>query len=226
VGGFAAQPASPAFPAPPPPSAAPAAPLPRPKITEPEREAPGPIPAGEGRLRGFLVNVISLAALLAVATALLALWQGEGDASSLLARLRSLTGRGGVRSEAPVVVEDVTSGLFDVARGARVLFVRGRIEARAAVAGPVQVRAEILQGHRLLARAESPAGAFPTPEELRAVDGPDGVRRLETQLASRAATRLGPGESAPFLVVFSEFPPRLSDLTFRVFAEVAGAPRG
>jgi hypothetical protein len=187
-----------------------------------EAEPPGPIPVRRGRLHAFIVNVISLAVLLAVTLALIALWQGEGHFQPrFLRKLPFLTGPGGARGEAPLVAQDVTNGLYETARGGRVLFVRGRVEARSAVSGPVQVRAEILYGDRVLAKVAAPAGAIPTPEELQAVDGSEGARRLEALLAPRAVRGLKAGESAPFLLFFTEVPPRPEDLTFRVVAEPA-----
>jgi len=217
---------------PPPATAAAAAPAPAP-VTRPtakeERPAevgpPGPIPARQGRLHAFIVNVISLGVLLAVTLALIALWQGEGHFQPrFLRRLPFLADWGGTRGEAPLVAQEVTNGLYETARGGRILFVRGRVEARSAVPGPVQVRAEILRGDQVLARIAGPAGAVPTPEELQAVDGPGDARRLEALLAPRAVRGLKAGESAPFLLFFTEVPPRPEEITFRVVAEPA--PRG
>jgi len=224
AGGFA-EPPPPAPPA----TVSAATPLSRPaarRVEPAEIGPPGPIPARRGRLHAFIVNVVSLAALLAVTLALFALWQGEGHfRPRFLRNLPFLAGPGGVRGDAPLVTQEVTNGLYRT-RGGRVLFVRGRVEARSAISGPVRVSAEILRGEQVLARVVGDAGAVPTPEELQAVDGPEAARRLESQLASRAVRGLRAGESVPFLLFFTEVPPRPANLTFRVVAEAAPAPRG
>ncbi len=222
AGGFA-EPPPPAPPAPVPPPSRPGGAEERP----PEVGPPGPAPARRGRLHAFIVNVISLAVLLAVTLALFALWQGEGRFQPrLLRKLPFLAGQASTRGEAALVAQDVTNGLYETARGGRILFVRGRVEARFSVAGQVQVSAEILRGDKVLARVAGAAGAVPTPEELQAVDGTEGARRLEALLAPRAVRGLKAGESAPFLLLFTEVPQRPEDLVFRVAAETAPAPGG
>ncbi len=186
---------------------------------------PGPAPAGAAPAlaRRLLVNSFSLAAVLVVAAALLALLSGDGERS--LSRPWRLL-RGAAAPERPVLAVDVTNGLYETAGGGNVLFVRGRLEARSRVSGPVRVRAEILDGPSVVARAEGLGGAVPTPEELRAVTGAEAAERLRGELASRAAPRLDPGDSVPFLVAFPQVPPRLAELSFRVVVEAAATPGG
>jgi predicted Zn finger-like uncharacterized protein len=192
--------------APPPAPAQPAIP--------PRRKAgAGPLsaPAPRGRLQGFLASAVSLAALLAVAAGLLSWWLRDVAAPDAI-------GRG------PVVATGVRGGLYETAAGRPVLFVRGEVRSRSdGPLGRVAVRAEVLLGGEVGARAEGLAGALPTPEEVAQIGGPEDAARLRSRVASRAPERLEAGASLPFLVIFDAVPEGLRDAVFRVVAEARPA---
>lgn len=176
----------------------------------------GPLsaPAARSRVQGFLASAVSLAALLAVAAGLLSWWLRDGAADA--------GGRG------PVVAAGVRGGLYETAAGP-VLFVRGEVRSRSdRPLGRVAVRAEVLLGGEVRARAEGLAGALPTPEEVAQIAGPEDAARLRARVASRAPQRLEAGASLPFLVTFDAVPEGLPDAVFRVVAEArpAGPARG
>ena len=181
--------------------------------------APEPVAdMGRGRLRALLVNSFSLVALLLVTVGLLMLSRGEGTLA------RRFLGRG-EGAPAPVVAAHVTNGLYETAHGRKLLFVRGTVRSQSpAPLGPVVVRAEVVLGDQVVARAEGIAGAVPTPEELAAITGQEDAERLRAALAPRSRREIRPGESVPFLITFTDYPPDLGEATFRVVAEPA--PRG
>jgi predicted Zn finger-like uncharacterized protein len=200
------------------------APAARPPLVAVRPSAPDlPQPAAgaeRGRLRSLLVNSLSLAVLLLVTLGMLALSRGEG---TLLERA---LGRGQA-TPTPVVATQVTSGLYETAHGRALLFVRGAVRSQsAAPLGPVLVRAEIVVGNQVVARAEGLAGAVATPEELSVVGGQEDADRLRAALAPRAQREIRPGESVPFLLTFTDWPEDLGGATFRVAAEPAPAQRG
>ena len=202
----------PAPPPPPPPEAArpaarPAAPAPAPAPAI--DEAPAPV---RRQAAAVLVNSLSLLLLLVLAAAIFVYWKGGGTAA-----LRSAVGL--PAAAPPFTARDLSTGLYDTARGKPVLFVRGRVTARAA-AGPLRIRVELLDGTREVARAEGLAGAVATPEELWGSD-PARARELRAAVAARAAPRIGAGESLPFLVVFWDYPADLRGLDVKVVAEPA-----
>ncbi len=211
-------------PMPPRPASAPAARLPivaaRPSVAGQEPAPERAAGAERSRLRALLVNSFSLAVLLLVTVGMLALSRGEGTLAQ-----RAL-GRGqGV--PAPVVATNVTSGLYETANGRALLFVRGVVRSQsAAPLGPVVVKAEIVVGDQVVARAEGLAGAVATPEELSGVAGQEEADRLRAAVAPRAQREIRPGESVPFLLTFTDWPPDLGGATFRVVAEPAPPQRG
>ncbi len=198
-----------------PPDRAPPPGLARPIVAARRNAGPAPdlgplsAPAPRGRLQSFLANAVSLAALLAVAAGLLSWWlRGAAGAD------RAAGGSG------PVVAVGVSSGLYQTAAGAPVLFVRGQVSSRSAdPLGRVAVRAEVLRGSEVLARAEGLAGALPTPEEVAQIGNPEDAARLRARVASRAPQRLEAGGSLPFLVTFDSVPEGLRDAVIRVVAE-------
>ena len=185
----------------------------------PAVESPAPsTPAGarSGRLAAALTNSLSLALLIAVAAALFLGWR-----IGLVGRLRGALTRG---TPAPLVeASGVTGGLYDTAAGAQVLVVRGQIEARAAVRGPVQVRVDLVAGERVVATAMGLAGAAATAEQVYGAGTAQEAAALRRDLDDRAARALDAGSGAPFLVVFPAPAPDPQGLRLRVAAEPAPA---
>jgi hypothetical protein len=117
----------------------------------------------------------------------------------------------------PVAAADVSNGLYERARGAPVLFVRGRVVSRAAApVGPVRVAVDVVRDGTVIAHGEALAGALPTPEELYDADDAAALDLLATSLRARAARTIPPGESVPFLVAIAEYPADLSGAALRV----------
>jgi predicted Zn finger-like uncharacterized protein len=221
-----AMPAGPDRPPTPPPAAeAPAAPaalapptasmvvIPRPAASPLDDATATARPAAVRRALAVLVNSLSLALLLVLAGALYVYWTGGG-----MAGLRAALGR---PAEAPFEEQSVTSGLYDTVRGRPVLFVRGRVQSRAAVGVPVRVRVELLDGKRKVAQGEGLLGALPSPEEIWSLTGPAEAERLRAELAARAPAHLAAGEARPFLVVLWDYPADMRGLDLKVVAEPA-----
>jgi len=171
------------------------------------------------RIVSALANSLSLALLLAAAAGLFLAWRG-----GLGARVA-----GALAYAAPAPLTEaagVTAGLYDTAAGSPVLVVRGQVAARAAVAGPVRVRVEVVAAGRTVAAAEGLAGATATPEEVFGAgeDGP--AASLRRALDRRAAMSLAPGARTPFLVLFPPPAPETRGARLRISTEPAsGAAR-
>jgi predicted Zn finger-like uncharacterized protein len=165
-----------------------------------------PRPRDRARFDGLVRGALSLALLGGVAVALLVAWRGAGAPG------------------AAVVVSGARGGPYENAAGDAVVVVRGRVEARRAVDAPVRVDVELVDGSRVVARAEALAGAEPTAEDVHAVRDADGAAALRRDLDGRAARSLAPGAAAPFAVVFAPAPPDLRGLEVRATA-APGASR-
>jgi len=185
----------------------------------PPAEPPADAATADGafQLKSLLVSAMALAALLLLSLAILVVWRGglsPADAfrpSAIVAALapRPPTGLLSTR--------DVTSGLYDRARGAPLLFVRGLVvsNATAPIEG-VRVVVEVVRDGTVLARGEVPAGAVPGPEALHdAVDAAALARALAEPAAARSAP-LAPGGTVPFLVAFADYPADLAGASLRV----------
>jgi hypothetical protein len=166
---------------------------------------------GASPLVAALTSSLSLALLIAVAIGLFLAWRG-----GLPARLAGSLSR----APAPLVeTRAVRGGLYDTATGPAVLVVRGQVGARAAVSGPVRVRAELVDRGRVVATAAGLAGATATAEQVFGVGAPEEVAALRRELDARAVTSLAAGAAVPFLVVFPPPVPDPSGLELRVVAE-------
>jgi len=186
------------------------------------KEAPAPedeppAAGGLGRLRAIAVNAVSLAVLLAVALALLVFWRGGGRMPASL-RPASLLAALTQRPEAagPLVATRIQSGLYDRRAGAPLLFVKGEVEARAATAGPVTVTVDLVRGGQVLVSGRARAGAALGPEALHGAADAEALARLVAEAGAAAPAALGPGQSAPFLVPFADYPGDLAGVAVRV----------
>jgi predicted Zn finger-like uncharacterized protein len=212
--------------APPPATAPPEEARPPTRAPAPAPEPDARIPGARGsRLRAAVVNAIALAALLAAALAILVVWRTEGhlDATSLrpaaiVAGLRRAGAPG------PFSPRDVRSGLYEREKGPPVLFVRGEVVSRAPapVAG-VKVAVEIVRDGRVIARGEALAGAVPTPEALHRAADAAALAAVAREAASRAPSRVAPGDAVPFLVAIADHPADLEGASLRVEVAAAGA---
>jgi predicted Zn finger-like uncharacterized protein len=199
-------------------------------VGEPERAAPAQAPPGPAperpvtvrpfRIRDFLVSALALAALLVLALVILVVWRGglaPADAFRPSAVLAVLAHR---PPAGALVATGVSSGLYERARGAPLLFVRGTVTSTSAqpLEG-VRVVVEVVRGDAVLARGEVPAGTVPGPEALHGVADAAGLSKVLAEAAPGGA-RLAPGGSAPFLVAFLEDPAGLAGASLRVRAVV------
>lgn len=175
------------------------------------------------RLRGAAVNAVSLLALLLVAVALLVVWRGNlplSEAFHPSRLLAALTHRD--RVAPPFQPHGVTSGLYERASGAPLLFVRGEIRSNAAApVAAVKVAVELVRDGAVVARGEAVAGGLPTPEELFEAGDAAALARVAEAAAARAAGPVAPGGSVPFLVALAEYPGDLGGVALRVRAEGA-----
>ncbi len=160
------------------------------------------------RIRSLAMNVVSLAALLAVTLGIVVWWRGEG-----LGALLHWPGSG----QRAVEVGPLSSGVYEGIRGQPVVFVRGVVRAtRDAVPGPVEVRVVLERGGRALGTTTAAAGAIPGADELASVASPDELAALRRRVDARAPARLDPGGDLPFLAVLPLPEGDVGTLRFRV----------
>jgi predicted Zn finger-like uncharacterized protein len=215
------EPAAP-YPAPepaPPPRAAPAkvAPLPSPP-QESDAELVERVRRRRGAAaRSVAVNAVSLAVLLIAALALVVVVRGRAPRDLRSFRPAALLGALGRVAAGPVEAREIRNGLFDRARGAPLLFVRGKIVSQAEEPA-VRVRVEVVRNGAVLARGEALAGALPSPEELWAAGDEAALAALADSLRARAARPVRPGEPVPFLVAIADYPADLHGASLRVTA--------
>jgi predicted Zn finger-like uncharacterized protein len=169
------------------------------------------------RVRDVLVSAMALAALLLLALAILVVWRGglaPADALRPSAILAALAPR-------PVAGElsatGVTSGLYERAVGAPLLFVRGTVVSSATtpLAG-VRVLVEVVRDGAVLARGEAPVGDGPGPEALHAAVDAAALARALADAAPPEGSRLAPGGTAPFLIAFIDYPSDLAGASLRI----------
>jgi hypothetical protein len=124
-----------------------------------------------------------------------------------------------------VIATGVVSGLYDTAGGKPVFYVRGRIQNRSdKVRGPVRVTAELLADGSAEAKAETIAGAEPTPEDVWSVRSAADVDKLSRTLQSaRVDRKLKPGASIPFFAVISDPPADLDRHRLQIRVETVEA---
>jgi hypothetical protein len=181
------------------PPAAEAAPAPKPPAP-----APPPRTVVSSALTGLLAAALVIAAVAIAARRndAAARWLGLGPSSE-------------------IVAVGVASGTYDTASGKPVFFVRGRVQNRGKTPrGPVRVTAELLADGAPDGRAETLAGAEPTPEEVHALKSPADAEKLARALESSAVERsIAPGASVPFFAVIGEPPPDLERHRLRLRVE-------
>ncbi|HSN91285.1 MAG TPA: zinc-ribbon domain-containing protein [Anaeromyxobacteraceae bacterium] len=202
-------------PAPRPSPPRPAAPPPQPEVDVSER-----VRRRRGAaIRSVAVNAVSLAVLLLAALALAVILRGDAPLEARSLRPAALLGALGRVEAAPVVASELTNGLFERARGAPLLFVRGQVLSRSTGDLPaVHVRVEVVRDGAVVAEGDAMAGALPTPEELWAADDEAALGALRASLRARAARPVRPGQPVPFLVAIADYPVDLSGASLRVTA--------
>lgn len=168
------------------------------------------------RRLAMLTNSLSLLLLVGAAVGLFLAWRG-----GLPSRLG-----GALARPAPLVEAlGVTGGLYETAAGSAVLVVRGHVQARADVDGPVRVQVQLTQDGRVVATEATLAGAGATPEQVYGAGAPASAAELRRELDRSAAATWKAGRAAPFLVVFSPPIPDPRRLQLRVSAAPASEPR-
>lgn len=168
---------------------------------------------GARRAGGLIINIAVAAALVLVLVAVGGAYLNEGklDASAFsLERVKRLFLPAG-----GMVAVDVSNGLYETRQGRPVFFVRGEVENRGARRGKAKVRVEILDDAQLVRAVESYAGATPSPEEMYGLSTAEDVEKLSARM-TQAAVEIEPGQRAPFLAAFYEYPPDLSSLRLKV----------
>jgi len=181
-------------------------------------------PAGAralARLRGAAVNAVSLLALLVAAAAFLLVWRGDVPLSEALHPSRLLRVlRHGDHAPPPFQPFGVSSGLYERARGAPLLFVRGEVRSNAtAPVASVRVAVELVKDGAVVGRGEARAGGLPSPEELHGAADAEALARVVEAAAGRAPAPVAPGQALPFLVALLDYPADLTGVALRVRAD-------
>ncbi|HLT29325.1 MAG TPA: zinc-ribbon domain-containing protein [Myxococcaceae bacterium] len=171
-----------------------------------------PTGASRSGARGIVVNVLLGLLLVTTMGAVLLAVANEGNLSLENWRAGLPTG--------PLAAKDVSNGLYATGSGEMVFFVRGEVENGGAASMPAEVRVEIYDGDTLLRRAVALVGAAATPEDLHGLATEADVQALRARL-DRDARALAPGERAPFLVAFLDYPPALERYRFNIVAAPA-----
>lgn len=176
-----------------------------------------PAAVGAFRFRDVLVSAMALAALLVLALAILVVWRGglaPSDALRPAAILAALAPR---PPPGMLSATGVTSGLYERARGAPILFVRGTVTSTATTPlDGVRVIVEVVRDGTVLARGEAPVGAVPGPEALYGAPDLAALEKAVADAATPEGARLAPGASAPFLLPFADDPASLAGASLRV----------
>ena len=161
---------------------------------QPEAAPAQEIPQGREMVSSALTGLVGAA--LAVAVVIVAALSDDASAGWLG------FGRGD-----EVVATRVVSGLYDTASGKPVFFIRGSIENRGSkVRGPVRVTAQ-LSSDGAEVKAETIAGAEPTPEDVWSLRSQADVDKLNRDLdLSKVERKLQPGTSLPFFAVIPDPP--------------------
>lgn len=195
------------------PAAAPAAPSRAPAAEAPEK----------GRRRnavGIIVNVV-IAALLVVGLVVVgSAYLNEGKFSADALTLENL--KNTFAPSVDFVANDVSNGLYETRQGRAVFFVRGEVLNRSEASVKLVVKAEIVEGGKVVRFGESWAGDPATPEELFLIDGAEALEVLNGKVEKRALV-VPPGAAAAFVVPFTEYPPDLKDFRVRVSARAVPA---
>ncbi|HET9452599.1 MAG TPA: hypothetical protein VFO83_17035 [Aggregicoccus sp.] len=188
---------------------APAAPIPRPAgrpddvgMPEPRRNL-----RRTRQLLGLLANLAVAAALvlgLALVGRAYLREEAPGPGALSPSRLRELL----LPAAQPLPLEDVSNGLYDTRDGGPVFYVRGEVVNRTQRPTRVRVRAALYDGEQRVKGVEGLAGAAASPEQLHALGSAEEVLALRRRLDAQARV-LAPGERAPFVLVFFEYPPEL-----------------
>lgn len=213
----------------------PPSPPPQPEIrAEPQRPAAPPpampaapvvksqAPARRRSVLGLIVNIVIAAVLMGALVVVGSAWLNDGKVTAESLSFKQLKATFVPDSE--FVASDISNGLYDTQSGRAVFFVRGDVMNRSRMATKVSITAEIVEDARVVRSARGLVGAVPTPEELFTLGvGEDLEKTLDARLAPRAVV-LEPGASAPFLIVFTEYPPDLKEFRVRVVPRADGSP--
>jgi hypothetical protein len=122
----------------------------------------------------------------------------------------------GTVSGTPLVVEDVTNGLYPTAHGRQVFYVRGQVSNHSkADTAPAEVKVEVVEGAKVLATGTGWAGASTTPESLYNLTDPRSLEALVKAQHQEAKAVRG-GASVPFVVVLCDYPDDLAAHALRL----------
>lgn len=121
--------------------------------------------------------------------------------------------------------EGVQTGRYSTVSGRDVFYVRGEVRSHAdEMRGPaVRVKAELVDGDRVVASGAAWAGGEPTAEQVHGLRGAGGWSDLAERLGTRWARPIAPGGSAPFFVVLP-VPEGEGEVRLRVVASAADRP--
>jgi predicted Zn finger-like uncharacterized protein len=206
----------------PPPEAAPApaAPTALPPVAA-RPVVPAEIPDGPRRrgVVGIVVNIV-IAAVLVVGLVVVGsafLNEGKVSGESVTETLKNT-----FTPNVEFVAQDVSNGLYETRAGRSVFFVRGEIVNRSSGSVKVVVKAELVEGDKVVRSAESWSGEPATPEEIFLIDGVEALEALNRRVEKRALV-VPPDSAAAFVVPFTEYPPEMRGFRVRVTARAVPA---
>ncbi len=118
-------------------------------------------------------------------------------------------------SSGELKTRDISNGLYETRAGRPIFFVRGEVENAGPSPSLVSIKAEILDGEQVVRTSTGVAFGVPTAEEIHEIASDDDFKK-SSHLAAQRIRPLNPGERAPFLVTFREYPPDLRAFRVRV----------
>ena len=130
---------------------------------------------------------------------------------------------GGKTAASQLVLEDVSSGLYELSGGKQAFFVRGELTNHGKDQVPAaKAHVELLEGEKVVAQADAWAGKPLTPEQVYNLVDATQLKALQTQQQAEAQP-LAPGESRPFLAVMLDVPAEHGGRAVRIVPDLGSA---
>lgn len=158
--------------------------------------------------------MVNIGVAVALATGLMVVFFASVDEGNLL----SAEGvRNALTPSVDFVTSDVSNGVYETRAGRSVFFVRGYVTNRTSASARMVVKAELVEAGNVVRSSESWAGFPPNPEEIFSIENVESLQALQRKVEMRSGP-FPPEVSAPFVILFNEYPPDLKTFRVRVSA--------